>query len=105
MRAVCYDHFGGPEVLILGDLPEPKVGPDSVLVRVAAAGVNQVDIGIREGHLDGLFDAHFPVVPGWDLAGEVVRSGPAASRSRSGCSRRPRRRSRSRRPPRCRWPD
>lgn len=79
MRAVCYDHFGGPEVLILGDLPEPKVGPDSVLVRVAAAGVNPVDIGIREGHLDGLFDAHFPVVPGWDLAGEVVRSGPAAS--------------------------
>jgi len=79
MRAVCYDHFGGPEVLILGDLPEPKVGPDSVLVRVAAAGVNPVDIGIREGQLDGLFDAHFPVVPGWDLAGEVVRSGPAAS--------------------------
>jgi NADPH:quinone reductase-like Zn-dependent oxidoreductase len=79
MRAVCYDHFGGPEVLILGDLPEPKVGPDSVLVRVVAAGVNPVDIGIREGQLDGLFDAHFPVVPGWDLAGEVVRSGPAAS--------------------------
>lgn len=79
MRAVCYDHFGGPEVLILGDLPEPKVGPDSVLVRVAAAGVNPVDIAIREGHLDGLFDAHFPVVPGWDLAGEVARSGPAAS--------------------------
>lgn len=79
MRAVCYDHFGGPEVLTLGDLPEPKVGPDSVLVRVAAAGVNPVDIGIREGQLDGLFDAHFPVVPGWDLAGEVVRSGPAAS--------------------------
>ena len=37
MRAITYDRFGGSDVLQLTDLPEPKVGPDSVLVRVRAA--------------------------------------------------------------------
>ncbi|GLY87585.1 oxidoreductase [Actinoallomurus iriomotensis] len=61
------------------DAPEPKVGPDFVLVRVKAAGVNPVDWKIREGRLDGLFQTDFPVVPGWDLAGVVERAGPAVS--------------------------
>jgi NADPH:quinone reductase-like Zn-dependent oxidoreductase len=71
--------YGGPEVLELTDVPEPKVGPDSVLVRAKAAGVNPVDWKIREGHLDGLFPTHFPLIPGWDLAGVVERVGPAVS--------------------------
>jgi NADPH:quinone reductase-like Zn-dependent oxidoreductase len=71
--------YGGPEVLELTDVPEPKVGPDSVLVRAKAAGVNPVDWKIREGYLDGLFPTHFPMIPGWDLAGVVERVGPAVS--------------------------
>ncbi|GAB3968485.1 NADP-dependent oxidoreductase [Actinoallomurus acanthiterrae] len=71
--------YGGPEVLDLTDVPEPKVGPDSVLVRAKAAGVNPVDWKIREGYLDGLFPTHFPIIPGWDLAGVVERVGPAVS--------------------------
>jgi NADPH:quinone reductase-like Zn-dependent oxidoreductase len=46
-----------------------------VLVRVRAAGVNPVDVGIRLGYLDGLFDTYFPVIPGWDMAGVVERVG------------------------------
>lgn len=61
------------------DVPEPKVGPDFVLVRVKAAGVNPVDWKIREGRLDGLFQTDFPVIPGWDMAGVVERAGPAVS--------------------------
>ena len=46
MRGVAYDQYGGPEVLTLrDDLPDPPVGPDTVLVRVHAAGVNPVEIG------------------------------------------------------------
>lgn len=61
------------------DAPDPKVGPDFVLVRVKAAGVNPVDWKIREGRLDGLFQTDFPVIPGWDMAGVVERAGPAVS--------------------------
>jgi NADPH:quinone reductase-like Zn-dependent oxidoreductase len=80
VKAIVMNEYGGPDVLKLtNDAPEPKVGPDSVLVRVKAAGVNPVDGKIREGKLDGLFQTDFPVIPGWDLAGVVERAGPAVS--------------------------
>ncbi|MFB9835171.1 NADP-dependent oxidoreductase [Actinoallomurus acaciae] len=80
MKAIVMNQYGGPDVLKLAtDAPEPKVGPDFVLVRVRAAGVNPVDWKIREGRLDGLFQTDFPVIPGWDLAGVVERVGPAVS--------------------------
>lgn len=78
MRGIAYDRFGDESVLQLrDDLPEPPVGPDVVLVRTHAAGVNPVDIAIREGHLAGAFPHHFPITPGWDLSGVVDRVGPA----------------------------
>ena len=78
MKGIAYDRFGGVDVLQLrDDLPDPPVGPDTVLVRTRAAGVNPVDIGIREGRLAGFFPHHFPIVPGWDLAGVVEAVGPA----------------------------
>ncbi|MFC5803616.1 NADP-dependent oxidoreductase [Streptomyces formicae] len=77
MKAISYRRYGGPEVLEYGDLPEPKLGPDHVLVKVRAAGVNPVDWKAREGHLDGVLDTVFPVVPGWDVAGVVVQPGPS----------------------------
>jgi NADPH:quinone reductase-like Zn-dependent oxidoreductase len=80
MRGIAYDAFGGPEVLQLrDDLPAPPVGPDTVLVRVLAAGVNPVDLGIRAGHLAGAFPHHFPIVPGWDVSGVVGAAGPAVA--------------------------
>jgi NADPH:quinone reductase-like Zn-dependent oxidoreductase len=75
MKAVSYRAYGGPEVLEYGDLPEPKVGPDAVLVRVRAAAVNPVDWKAQAGLLDGMMDPVFPVVPGWDVSGVVVRPG------------------------------
>lgn len=75
MRAITYDRYGGSDVLRLTDLPEPKVGPDSVLVRVRAASVNPVDWKVRAGYLDQVLDVDFPVVPGWDVAGVVERPG------------------------------
>ncbi|MGI5337055.1 NADP-dependent oxidoreductase [Streptomyces sp. CA-181903] len=75
MKAVSYRAYGGPEVLEYGEVPEPKVGPDSVLIGVRAAAVNPVDWKAQAGYLDGQLDAVFPVVPGWDVSGIVVRLG------------------------------
>ena len=73
MRGIAYDTFGGVEVLQLReDLPVPPVGPDVVLVRVHAAGVNPVDVGIRSGGLAELFPHHFPIVPAAEGVGQVV---------------------------------
>ncbi|MCG6494422.1 NADP-dependent oxidoreductase [Kitasatospora sp. A2-31] len=75
MKAITYRSYGGPDVLEYGDVPEPKLGPDSVLVRVAAASVNPVDWKIQAGYLDGVLDVVFPVIPGWDVAGVVEQVG------------------------------
>ncbi|WP_448625102.1 NADP-dependent oxidoreductase [Geodermatophilus sp. URMC 64] len=80
MRGACYDRFGDVGVLsVRDDLPEPPVGPDTVLVRTRAAGVNPVDLAIRAGRLAGAFPHHFPIVPGWELAGVVEAAGPAVA--------------------------
>ncbi|MGY1762320.1 NADP-dependent oxidoreductase [Geodermatophilus sp. SYSU D00779] len=80
MRGVAYDRYGGPEVLTLrDDLPDPPVGPDTVLVRVHAAAVNPVDVLIRSGGLTGAYPHHLPIIPGWDVAGVVEAAGPAVT--------------------------
>ncbi|MFB6985106.1 NADP-dependent oxidoreductase [Streptomyces sp. NPDC056178] len=77
MKAISYSSYGGADVLEYGERPDPKVGPDTVLVKVRAAAVNPVDWKAREGHLDSGLDAVFPVIPGWDVSGVVVQPGIA----------------------------
>ncbi|NNL99481.1 MAG: NADP-dependent oxidoreductase [Gammaproteobacteria bacterium] len=75
MKAVYYEAHGGPEVLKLGDLPVPGPGPGEVLVQVAAAAVNPIDRRLRAGELQEYITRTFPVVPGWDMAGRIVKVG------------------------------
>ncbi|MFF3905819.1 NADP-dependent oxidoreductase [Streptomyces sp. NPDC001848] len=75
MHAIIVNRYGGPETLELAETDDPKVGPDSVLVRVKAAGVNPVDWKIVAGYLDPIMNVHFPLVPGWDVAGVVEAVG------------------------------
>ncbi|MEV8310641.1 NADP-dependent oxidoreductase [Streptomyces flavidovirens] len=75
MKAITYRTYGSPDVLSYEDVPKPKLGPDSVLVRVKAASVNPVDWKIQAGYLDSVLDAVFPVIPGWDVAGVVEQAG------------------------------
>ncbi|GAA2993709.1 NADP-dependent oxidoreductase [Streptomyces drozdowiczii] len=77
MKAISYSRFGDESVLEYGERPDPKVGPDTVLVKVRAAAVNPVDRQAREGNLDGMLDTVFPVIPGWDVSGVVVQPGVA----------------------------
>lgn len=75
MQGISYRTFGGPEVLEYGDLPDPKLAPDAVLVKVVATAVNPVDLACRSGLLAPLLDTAFPVIPGWDVSGVVVQRG------------------------------
>ncbi|NUP73303.1 MAG: NADP-dependent oxidoreductase [Sinomonas sp.] len=75
MKAITYDRFGGADVLELRDVADPHPGSDSVLVRVRAASLNPVDYKVRQGYLRRVIDAVFPVIPGWDVSGVVVKTG------------------------------
>lgn len=75
MKALTYARYGGPEVLELTDLPEPKVPPGWVLLKVRSAAINPVDWKIMAGGLDPLMEVQFPVVPGWDVSGVVEAVG------------------------------
>jgi NADPH:quinone reductase-like Zn-dependent oxidoreductase len=64
--------LGGPEVLVLEEVPRPEPGPTEVLVRVAAAGVNPVDWKVRAA---GGLIGEPPFTVGWDVAGTVEEVG------------------------------
>jgi NADPH:quinone reductase-like Zn-dependent oxidoreductase len=84
VRAISYRRFGGPEVLEFGDLPEPEIGAQEILVRLHAASVIPADWKLRQGHLKDLFSVRFPKIPGRDGAGIVVAIGSGVDRFRVG---------------------
>lgn len=84
MRAAVYRSYGGPEVLEVTETEPPRPREDQLLVRVRAAGINPVDWKIRSGSLRPFAAATFPMIPGSDLAGEVVEVGSAVTRFRPG---------------------
>jgi NADPH:quinone reductase-like Zn-dependent oxidoreductase len=82
MRAVVIKDFGvEPE---LADLPVPEPGPDEVLVRVHAAGMNPFDWKVIDGALKGVVEHPFPLVMGSDGAGVVEAVGAGVDRYRPG---------------------
>jgi len=78
MLAVAVTAPGGPDVLVPTTMPLPQPGPDQVLVRVHAAGVNRPDCLQRAGHYPVPPDAS--PLPGLEIAGEVVQCGAAVTR-------------------------
>jgi NADPH:quinone reductase-like Zn-dependent oxidoreductase len=75
MKAAVYNSFGGPEVLEMVEVPEPKMFTDQVRIRVKATALNPADLGFQAGAVDALVDSFFPVIPGWDVAGIVEEAG------------------------------
>lgn len=73
MRAVVVSQHGGPEVLQAADQAAPEAGPGELLVDVAAAGVNFMDIYRREGRAG--YASPLPFVPGGEGAGTVAAVG------------------------------
>lgn len=75
MKALVYSEFGGNDRFEITERERPHNGPDTLVVRVVAAGINPVDYKIREGYLRGLIDTRLPAIPGWDVAGIVEQTG------------------------------
>ena len=73
MKALAFAEFGGPEKLALRDVPDPKIGPDDVLVRVRACALNHLDLFVREG-IPAL-RTRLPFWTGCDIAGDVAETG------------------------------
>jgi NADPH:quinone reductase-like Zn-dependent oxidoreductase len=82
MRAVLFRRHGGPEVMEVGEVPDPVPGPGEALVRVRAAALNHIDVWIRRG-LPAL-KVSFPHVPGGDVCGVVAGLGPGAQGVKEG---------------------
>ena len=84
MKAIRIHEFGGPDVLKYEDAPQPVPAADEVLIKVHASGVNPVDSKIRAGHAQGKFPISFPLIPGWDVSGEIEEVGNAVLNFRKG---------------------
>src|SRR5258706_13337576 len=82
MKAIRVHEFGGPSVLKLEEIPDPKPGPGEVLVRVRAAGVNPVDAYMHTGTYAR--KPPLPYTPGQDGAGEVEAVGAEVAGVKTG---------------------
>jgi NADPH:quinone reductase len=80
MHAIQVQELGGPEVLKLVDVEDPSPGPDEVLVEIAAAGINFIEVY----HRTGLYPMPLPFVPGSEGAGRVVAVGSEVTSVRVG---------------------
>ncbi len=70
MRAILLERFGGPDVLTLGEAPEPELRNGDLLVRVRAAGVNRADLNQRNGAYGREYFGDSDLM-GLEIAGEV----------------------------------
>lgn len=82
MQAIRVHEFGGPEVLKLEDVPDPKPGQGEILVHIYAAGVNPVDAYVRTGTY--IRKPALPYTPGADGAGVITVVGEGVEGFKSG---------------------
>jgi len=71
MKAIQVQKTGGPEVLTLVDLPVPKAKANEAVVKIAASGVNFIDVYFREGR----YPAALPFTDGQEASGTVTEVG------------------------------
>jgi len=84
MKAVVLPEYGGPELLQVRDVPEPKPGPGEIQLRVASASLNPVDWKQRSGAAKSRMPLTFPAILGRDAAGTVVQLGEGVTTFRVG---------------------
>lgn len=75
MKAFILERYGNKDRVRAGEMPEPELRDDDVLVQIHAAGVNPLDSKIRDGEFKLILPYRLPLILGNDLAGVVVRVG------------------------------
>src|ERR1043165_4559451 len=84
MKAFIIDRYGKNDGMRLGDMPDPEVRDDDVLIQVHAASVNPLDSKIRDGAFKLILPYRLPLILGNDVAGVVVRVGSRVRRFKPG---------------------
>src|SRR6187200_3137796 len=84
MKAVVAHEYGAPEVLKFEEVPQPKPKEDEALVRVIASGVNPADPLTLSGKYAREFGTHLPLIPGYDIAGVVEKTGANVTKLKVG---------------------
>jgi NADPH:quinone reductase-like Zn-dependent oxidoreductase len=79
MKAVHYHSYGDSGVLVYEDADRPVAGPGQVVVKVAGAAFNPLDVAIRAGFVQQTFPVAFPHVPNFDVAGVITEAGEGVS--------------------------
>ena len=84
MKAIVAHEYGEPEVLKYEDAPRPELKENELLVRVIACGVNPADPLVISGRLAKEFGTHLPLIPGYDVAGVVEKTGAKITKFKKG---------------------
>jgi len=84
MKAVVAHEYGAPEVLKFEEVPRPGPNDDEALVRVIASGVNPADPLTLSGKYAREFGTHLPLIPGYDIAGVVEKTGANVTKLKVG---------------------
>jgi len=84
MKAVVAHEYGPPEVLKLEEAPRPEPSEDEALVRVIASSVNPADPLTLNGKYAREFGTHLPLIPGYDIAGVVEKTGANVTKLKVG---------------------
>src|SRR5512146_2708215 len=84
MRAVVAHEYGAPDVLKIEQVQRPKPNDDEALVRVIASSVNPADPLTLSGKYAKEFGTHLPLIPGYDIAGVVEKTGANVTKLKIG---------------------
>jgi NADPH2:quinone reductase len=84
MKAVRIHQFGSPDQLVVEELPLPAPGPGELLIKIAASGINPIDLKVRRGELAAMLADALPMGLGWDVAGTVASLGAGVTGFREG---------------------
>ena len=84
MKAVVAHEYGAPEVLKFENVPRPEPKENEALVRVIASSVNPADPLTLSGKYAREFGTHLPLIPGYDIAGVVEKTGANVTKLKVG---------------------
>jgi len=79
MKAMRYHSYGDSGVLVYEEAERPVAGAGQVVVQVAGAAFNPVDVAIRAGFMQQVFPVAFPHIPNFDVAGVIAEVGEGVS--------------------------
>lgn len=75
MKAAIINQFGGPDVFDIDEIEKPKLENHQILIKVSASSINPIDWKQRKGNHKLILGSPFPIVLGYDVAGEIVEIG------------------------------